>query len=92
MEESKACTCVIRKKSYQLVQNLLSYKVHTSEFAIRSDTSKVRVDNKSIHPFRTNLLIDVSKLLLCVSPINLVFIFFLEYHHFQPNGCLRLYF
>ena len=45
-ESNKACTRLIRKKSYELVYFLWSYDVHPSEFAIRSDTSKVRVDNK----------------------------------------------
>ena len=43
---NEACTRLIRKKSYELVYFLWSYDVHPSEFAIRSDTSKVRVDNK----------------------------------------------
>ena len=47
-ESNKAWTRLIRKKSYELVYFLWSYDVHPSEFAIRSDTSKVRVDNKSI--------------------------------------------
>ena len=50
-EESKACTRLIRKKSYELVRFLWSYKVHTSEFAICSDRFKVGVNNKSICPF-----------------------------------------
>ena len=62
-EESKACTRLIRKKSYELVRFLRSYKVHTSKFAIHSGGCKVRVDIKLIDPFRTNLLIDIFKLL-----------------------------
>ena len=66
MEESKACTRLIHKKSYELFRFLRSYDVHTSEFAIYLGGCKVRVDNKPIHihAFRTNLLIDISKLLL----------------------------
>ena len=47
-EYYKACTGVIRKKSYELVQFLRSYDVHPSEFAIHSDKGEVGVDNKSI--------------------------------------------
>ena len=50
-ESNKACTRLIRKKSYELVYFLWSYDVHPSEFAIRSDTSKVRIDIKSIDAF-----------------------------------------
>ena len=45
-EKNKASTRLIFKKLYELVRFLWSYDVHPSEFAIRSDTSKVRVDNK----------------------------------------------
>ena len=48
-ERNKACTHLIRKNSYELVRFLWSYKVHTSEFTSRSDTSKVRVNKKSIN-------------------------------------------
>ena len=63
-EESKAFTCLIRKKLYELVRFLRSYKVHTSKFVIHLGGCKVRVDIKLIDPFRTNLLIDTSKLIL----------------------------
>ena len=68
-ESNKACTHVIRKKSYELVQFLWLSKVHTCEYGHGRDTSKVRVDNKTINAFRTNLLIDISKLLLSKSMI-----------------------
>ena len=45
-EINKACTRIIRKKSYELIQFLWSYDVHPSEFAIYSGGCKVRVDNK----------------------------------------------
>ena len=45
-EINKVCTRVIRTKLYELVRFLWSYDVHPSEFAIRSDTSKVRVGIK----------------------------------------------
>ena len=63
-ESNKACTRLIRKKLYELVQILRSYKVQQVEVGHGRDTSKVRVDNKSIRPFKTNLLIHISKLLL----------------------------
>ena len=47
-ESNKACTRIIRKKSYELCQFLWSYEVHSSKFAIYSGGCKVRVDNKSI--------------------------------------------
>ena len=50
-ESQKACTRIIRKKSYELVQFLRSYKVDTSEFAIRSDRGDLRMDIKSFEPF-----------------------------------------
>ena len=50
-ESNKASTRVIRKKSYELVQFLRSSKVHTCEYGHGRDTSKVRVDNKTIHVF-----------------------------------------
>ena len=59
---NKACTRVICKKLYELVRFLWSYKVHTSEFAIYSGGCKVRVDNKTIYAFRTDLLVQSSKL------------------------------
>ena len=62
-ERTKACTRIIRKKSYELALFLQSYKEHTFEFAILSGGCKVVVDNKSIRPSRTNLLIDISKLI-----------------------------
>ena len=43
-----ACTGVIRKKSYELVNFLQSYDVHKVEFSIRSNRCEVGVDNKSI--------------------------------------------
>ena len=61
-ESNKACTCLICKKSYELVRFLWSYDVHPSEFAIHSGGCKVRVDNKTIHVFRTDLLAQSSKL------------------------------
>ena len=45
-ERTKACTRIIRKKSYELVIFLRSYKVRSSEFAIYSVGCKVGVDNK----------------------------------------------
>ena len=62
MESNKACTRIIRKKLYKLVQFLRSYRVHTSEFAIHLGRCKVRVDNKIIHVFRTDLPVQASKL------------------------------
>ena len=50
-EESKACTRVIRKKSYELVRILWSYDVHPFEFAIRSDRGDLQMDIKSFEPF-----------------------------------------
>ena len=41
-----------------------SYEVHPFEFAIYSGGCKVRVNNKTIRAFRTNLLVQSSKLLL----------------------------
>ena len=61
-ERNKVFTRLIRKKSYELVRFLRSYKVHTSKFAIHSGGCKVRVDNKPIHAFRTDLLLQSSKL------------------------------
>ena len=61
-ESNKAFTRLIRKKLYELIQFLRSYKVHTSEFAIHSGGCKVRVDNKPIHAFRTDLPVQSSKL------------------------------
>ena len=63
-ESNKAFTRVIRKKSYELVRFLWSYEVHPFEFAIHSGGCKVRVNNKTIHVFRTDLLVQSSKLLL----------------------------
>ena len=54
MESNKACTWLICKKSYEFVWFLWSYKVHTSDFVICFNTTKVRVDNRLIHPFQTN--------------------------------------
>ena len=45
-ESNKACTRLIRKKSYELVWFLRSYKVHTSEFGHGRDRSDWTVDNK----------------------------------------------
>ena len=66
-ESIKACTRVIRKKSYELVQFLWSYKVQRQIFHPFRDRFKVRVDNKTIHVFRTDLPVQpsTSKLLLC---------------------------
>ena len=47
-ESNKASTLVIRKKSYELVPFLWLSKVHTCEYSHGRDTSKVRVDNKTI--------------------------------------------
>ena len=63
-ERNKVCTRVIRKKSYELVRFLSSYKVHPFKFAIHSGGCKVRVNNKTSHAFRTDLLVQSSKLLL----------------------------
>ena len=62
-ERNKLCMRVILKKWYELVRFLWSYKVHTSEFAIYLGGCKVRKDNKSIPPFRTNPLVHKSKLI-----------------------------
>ena len=43
-EESKACTRLIRKKSYELVRFLRSYKVQRVKFFIHSDRCDVRMD------------------------------------------------
>ena len=48
---NKASTRVIRKKSYELVPFLWLSKVHTCKYGHGWDTSKVRVDNKTIHAF-----------------------------------------
>ena len=50
-KNNKACTRVICKKSYGLIRFLWSSKVHTCEYGHGRDTSKVRVDNKTIHVF-----------------------------------------
>ena len=62
-ESNKACTRLIRKKSYELVQFLWSSKVHTCEYGHGRDRFEVGVGNKSIRLFRTDLLIHISKLL-----------------------------
>ena len=63
-ESNKACTRSIRKKYYEFIWFLWSYKVHPFEFAIHSGGCKVRVNIKTIHVFRTDLLVQSSKLLL----------------------------
>ena len=50
-KNNKACTRVIRKKSYELIRFLWSSKVHTCKYGHGRDTSKVVVDNKYIKPF-----------------------------------------
>ena len=62
-EAFKECTRLIRKESYEFVRFLRSYKVHPFEFAIRSDRVDLRMDNKSIRSFRTDLPVQLSKLL-----------------------------
>ena len=66
-ERNKASTRIIRKKSYELVRFLWSYEVHPFEFAIHSGGCKVRVNNKTIHAFRTDLPVQSSKLVLYTS-------------------------
>ena len=61
-ERNKASTCIIRKKLFELVRTWWSYDVHPSEFAIHSGGCKVRVDNKTIYAFRTDLPVQSSKL------------------------------
>ena len=55
----KACTGVIRKKSYEIVHFLQSYDL----FPINSDKGKVWVDIKLFGPFWTNQTIKTSKLI-----------------------------
>ena len=62
MESNKACTPLIRRKLYELVRFLRSYKVQRVEFFIRSDRSDWTVNDKYIEPFRANPLLGVSKL------------------------------
>ena len=49
-ERNKVYTRGIRKKYYEMVWFLWSYKVRTSEFAIRSDRGDLRMDIKSFKP------------------------------------------
>ena len=63
-EGDKACTRLIRKEYYELVQFLWSSKVHTCKYGHGRDTSKIRADNKSIHTFQTDLPLHISKLVL----------------------------
>ena len=69
------------------VSLLKAYDVHTLQCRIYHDTSKVRVDNKTIYAFRTDLLISSSKLLLhaFAQLILCSYIIYLEDHHFQSS-------
>ena len=62
-KSNKALTAVGIVIIYNMVDVLEPYDVHTFQCRIYHGTSKVVVDNKSIRPFRTNLLIDISKLI-----------------------------
>ena len=64
-ESDKACTRLIGKKLYELVQFLRSYEVHPLKFGHGRDRFKVEVDNKPIHAFRTDLPVQSSKLVSC---------------------------
>ena len=66
MESNKTLTDIGGVFIYFVVHILKSYDVHTSKFSIHSGgcKCKVRVDNKMIHAFRTNLLVQASKLVL----------------------------
>ena len=88
-----AFTRLIRKKLYELVGFLRSYKVHTSEFAIHSGGRKVRVDNKTIYAFRTDLPVHISKLLVHVSACLIWCSYFMKKTAiFNPTEFLNFYF
>ena len=62
-EGNKALPTVGIVIEYTVVNVLEPYNVRTSEFVIHSGGCKVRVDNKTIHAFRTDLPVQSSKLL-----------------------------
>ena len=66
-ESNKALTDIGGVCIYFVVHILKSYDVHTSEFAIHSGGYKVRVDNKTVHAFRTDLPVEASKLIIYAS-------------------------
>ena len=63
MESNKALTAVGIVIIYNMVDVLEPYDVHTFQCRIYHGTSKVRVDNKTIHTFRTDLPVQSSNLL-----------------------------
>ena len=83
MKSNKACTCLTHQKLYKLVWFLRSYKVLTSEFAICSNRRDVGMEYRTTDGSEANRKVKISKLLLYVSPINLVFIYHLEDNQFQ---------
>ena len=91
-DSNKACTREIRKKSYELVRFLRSYKVQWVEYGQGRDKSEEEVKYRTTNSSSVDLTVEISKLSLCVSPINLVFIFHLEDHHFQSGRFFEFWF
>ena len=92
-ENNTVYTRVIRKKSYELVQFLWSYKVQRRIFHPFRNRFKVRVDNKTIHAFRTDLTVPSSKLVPHAHELaQLIWYISFRRPPFSINGLFKFYF
>ena len=64
MENNKACTRVIRKKSYELIRFLRSYKVQQIKFGHSCDRSEEEVKYGTTDSSKADLTVEISNLLL----------------------------